>query len=138
MRNGIKSIKVSLRPVHLTVGDVVYDGVKGCMRKIVVKSEPYSKYPHETDIRRAVWVCDVDQTYLPAGNKMDKHLGRGTMRVSQIYLGDDGVEGYQYDDRPSGIGRTEEGAHLRYQFYSKWLTQHKAKNNDYTTFGFNF
>lgn len=135
MRNGIKSIKVGLRPVHLAVGDVIYEGVKGYMKKIVVKSAPYNKYPDE---HRAMWVCDVEKTYLPTGDKMDNWLSRGKMRPGQIYLGDDGVEGYQYDDRPSRIGRSEEGAHLRYQHYSCWLTAHKAKRNDFSLFGFNF
>lgn len=132
MRNGIKSIKVGLRPVHLAVGDVVYDGVKGCMKKIVVKGKPYNKYP---DHSRAMWVCDVEKTYLPTGDKLDEGLCRGVMRADQIFLGDDGVEGYQYDDRPSRIGRSEEGAHMRYQHYRKWFTAHRAKHDHYN---FNF
>lgn len=118
MSKGIKSIKVSLRPVHLAIGDIVYAGIKGCMRKVVVKSEPYNLSP---DGRHAVWVCDVEQTYLPRGDDTGIPLKRGVMCPGKIYLGDDGVEGYQYDDRPSDIGRTEEGAHMRYQYYRKWL-----------------
>lgn len=127
-RNCIKSIKVKLKPVNLAVGETYYTGRHGCMKKVLVKGDPYNKYPHEP---RGMWVCDAEQAYLPTGSPLDEIFNRGTMRDSMIYLGDDGIEGFKYDDRPSGLSKTQDGADFRYKHYSSWLTAQKAKHNYY-------
>lgn len=123
MSKGIKSIKVSLRPVHLAIGDVVYTYRDNYIKKFVVTSKPYNKHPYVTF---AIWVCDVEQIYLPTTDRTYDSLRYVRMHPGQIYLGDDGVEGYRYDNRPSGIGCTEEGARMRYQHYRKWLARNKT------------
>ena len=104
MKSTIKSIVVKRKPMDLSIGRIVYtcDAFSSCTYVIV--GEP------ETDPWKLKVHC--------INSDHDFYIGRDT----EIFLGDLGVQGYAYDNRPCSLFTSKEAAVAHAGKYYEWLS----------------
>ena len=103
----IKNITVKTKP--FAVGDTFYIASAGKVKQYEIIESPKAPNGVFTVLVRLIQNNGVI-TKSPASDELFK-----------FYPGDDGVPGYQYDDRPCIWGRSEITALLHRDLYSAWL-----------------
>lgn len=110
----IKSIAVSLKPFKLEPGEHIYagDGL------YLITGVPY------TGCWQSIKVLPV--ILIEASGATPYKWKEGKACV--LYLGDEGVPGFAYDNRPCTLARSWHGAKEASKAYSVWLKRHRLEN----------
>ena len=118
----IKSIAVSLKPFKLEPGEHIYAGAG----LYLITGLPYAGCVPSIKVLPVILIEALGEPGSGALGGIPYKWKEGKACV--LYLGDEGVPGFAYDNRPCTLARSWHGAKEASKAYSVWLKRHRLEN----------
>lgn len=110
----IKSIKVHQK---FTIGETIFASGHRGIEEYIVRSKPYVKESSFDDDGHQVWVLKIEPVIPHPFVVEEEQL---------LFLGDEGVIGFAYDNRPCTVAKTLEKAKLQLEWREMWNGRRSA------------
>lgn len=110
----IKAIKVHQK---FTIGETIFASGPGRVEEFIVRSKPYVKESSFDDDGHQVWVLKI-KPVIPHPFVVEEE--------QLLFLGDKGVIGFAYDNRPCTVAKTLEKAKLQLEWREMWNGRRSA------------